>query len=335
MSNQQIYITNKQLDSYSMLICSKYFIQNQDFINIICVCKKFKETTEKLRYNPISITSLKLFPKIQTQYLYNESDKKINGIDKYEIIYDVGYNFNMEIDYNIKYHHIHLLHPSLDNVNGLIPLSVNSLNESCFEYNTIKSILIPNGITSIENSCFASCTQLTSIKLPPSLQTIKSECFYNCSCLKNIEIPNIVQSIGCTCFLNCESLQSITIPHSIHVLEEMLFQSCTSLSEVILPNTINSIENFCFADCSSLTTIILPSLLVSIGYNCFNDCINLKSIEIPKSVKIIEDDCFYGCSSLTNISLQSNMKEFPFQVSYNDSILYKKIWNYLHKYHSN
>ncbi|KAL7712155.1 F-box and FNIP repeat-containing protein [Entamoeba marina] len=82
---------SKQLDSYSLLICSKYFKTTNDFINVMCVCKKFKETTEKLRFNPISITSLKLFPMIQTQYLYIPIDKIIEGIDNYEIWYTIDY----------------------------------------------------------------------------------------------------------------------------------------------------------------------------------------------------------------------------------------------------
>ncbi|KAL7714060.1 F-box domain-containing protein [Entamoeba marina] len=84
-------MNNKKLDSYSLLICSKYFKTNQDFLNVISVCKRFQKTTEKLRFNPIPITSLKLFPNIQTQYLYTEDDIKIQGIDKYELWYEVDY----------------------------------------------------------------------------------------------------------------------------------------------------------------------------------------------------------------------------------------------------
>ncbi|KAL7717251.1 Leucine rich repeat containing protein BspA family protein [Entamoeba marina] len=89
MQEQNIVKKSKQLDLYSMLVVSKYFETPQDYINIVCVNSKFKETTKKLRFNPISITSLKLFPKIQTQYLYGENDVKIEGINNYEIWYGV------------------------------------------------------------------------------------------------------------------------------------------------------------------------------------------------------------------------------------------------------
>ncbi|KAL7719710.1 Leucine rich repeat containing protein BspA family protein [Entamoeba marina] len=86
-----LHTSKNTLDSYSLLIVSKYFESKEDFMNVICVNSKFKQTTEKLRYNPISIISLKLFPKIQTQYLYDENDMKIKGITNYEIWYKIDY----------------------------------------------------------------------------------------------------------------------------------------------------------------------------------------------------------------------------------------------------
>ncbi|KAL7721461.1 Leucine rich repeat containing protein BspA family protein [Entamoeba marina] len=99
-------MNNKQLDSYSVLIVSKYLLSSHDYINVICVCKKFQETTEKLRFNPIPIPSLKLFPKIQTQHIYNENDSKIEGIDNYEIWYKITYDQYLQFKKNnIKCYH--------------------------------------------------------------------------------------------------------------------------------------------------------------------------------------------------------------------------------------
>ena len=77
-----------KLDSYSILIVSKYLETKQDFINLISVRKSFRLTTEKLRFNPISISSLTLFPLIQTLYLYDQEDKIIesNQLNKIYLI---------------------------------------------------------------------------------------------------------------------------------------------------------------------------------------------------------------------------------------------------------
>ncbi|KAL7714416.1 Leucine rich repeat protein bspa family [Entamoeba marina] len=148
----------KQLDSYSMLLCSKFLKILNDFINIICVCKKFQETTEKLRFNPISIKSLKLFPKIQTQHLYNEDDIKINGIDKYEIWYKVNYDDYLKCKENIKCHNVIYTREDRNRYE----------NE------------IPNEVTIISSDCFTYCSSLRSINLPSTLKSLGERCFMNC-----------------------------------------------------------------------------------------------------------------------------------------------------------
>ena len=83
-----------KLDSYSILIVSKYLETKQDFINLISVRKSFRLTTEKLRFNPISISSLTLFPLIQTLYLYDQEDKIIesNQLNKIIATYPIVYS---------------------------------------------------------------------------------------------------------------------------------------------------------------------------------------------------------------------------------------------------
>ena len=70
-------IKNRKVDSYSILIVSNYLKNKEDYLNIIQVCKKFKKTLKKFRYNPIPITNKKLFPLLQTQYLYSKDEQFI------------------------------------------------------------------------------------------------------------------------------------------------------------------------------------------------------------------------------------------------------------------
>ena len=70
----------KKVDNYSILIVAKYLQTEQDYINLICICKNYKKTLKKFRYNPIPVYSTKLFPYMQTQYLYSKTDKRIEEI---------------------------------------------------------------------------------------------------------------------------------------------------------------------------------------------------------------------------------------------------------------
>ncbi|KAL7714633.1 hypothetical protein QTN25_007935 [Entamoeba marina] len=292
----------KTLDSYSLLIVSKYFWKKRDYLNIICVCKKFKDTTEKLRYNPISIQSMNLFPKIQTQYLYSRKDKKMTSVEKYEIWYYVNYDEFLSMNKsNIKCRHIRYnLNNRFESNNYLIPIDVDFLCERCFYNANVDSISIPTKVTFIGNRCFCNCFNL-----------------------KNIELPKFLNSINYNCFESCTSLTSITIPESITVLAEYLFSRCHSLVNVKLPKSLISIGNYCFSNCSNFRTIILPPLLEHIGDGCFIYC-NIISIEIPESIKTIGVRCFCNCSALTSITTKSNMKEFTFPVSYGDYLLYNQ-----------
>ncbi|KAL7722261.1 Leucine rich repeat containing protein BspA family protein [Entamoeba marina] len=318
----------KTLDSYSLLIVSKYFEFKEDFINVMCVCKKFKKTTEKLRYNPISITSIKLFPKIQTQYLYSRRDKFIDGIERHEIWYIVNYNEYLSFkNNNIKCHFIKYLKQKENEFGNTIPNGVNIIGFSCFSGTNIKSIVIPNVVTSIENyafcecsfleniilstrvkildiGCFSGCISLINFQIPSTIISIKNNCFVNCSNLQTISIPNSVTMLGNNCFNSCISLQSIILPSSIIMLKKFTFNCCFSLSNIVFPTTITSFGSCCFKQCSSLTTINLPFSLLKLGKLCFSYCSNLVSVKGVNEL-IIGDGCFNSCPKLR---IQPNTK---------------------------
>ena len=69
----------KKVDNYSILIIAKYLQSEQDYINLVCVCKNFRKTLKKFRYNPIPVTSTKLFPLMQTHYLYYPFEKPLEN----------------------------------------------------------------------------------------------------------------------------------------------------------------------------------------------------------------------------------------------------------------
>ncbi len=77
---------------------------------------------------------------------------------------------------------------------------------------------IPDGVTTIEEYAFASCTGLTSVTIPGS-----------------------VTSIGDWAFYGCTSLTSITIPDTVTTIEEYAFASCTSLNTIRFGTGITSI----------------------------------------------------------------------------------------------
>ena len=67
----------------------------------------------------------------------------------------------------------------------------------------LKSVTIPNSVTSIGDFAFYKCTELVSIVIPNSVISIKDGVFYNCIELKSITIPESITSIDYDIFRNC------------------------------------------------------------------------------------------------------------------------------------
>ena len=179
---------------------------------------------------------------------------------------------------------------------------------------SVKKVVIEDGVTSIRNSAFYDCNSLTSITIPNSVTSIGAYAFSNCYYLTNITIPNSVTSIENYAFRACSSLTSITIPDSVTSIGALAFYDCDSLTSITISNSVTSIGERAFAYCSSLTSITIPDSVTSIGAYAFSDCWDLTSITIPDSVTTIGESAFNACSSLTTISLscKSSLKRSDF-----------------------
>src|SRR5574344_294175 len=133
-----------------------------------------------------------------------------------------------------------------------VDYTVSSMTSSAFKQTDIKTITLPNSITSLGDECFWFCSYLTSIILPNSITSLGNDCFGSCSNLTSIILPNSITSLGNLCFWNCSSLTSITLPNSITSLGYNCFGLCTNLTSITLPNSITSLGNGCFKNCSNL-----------------------------------------------------------------------------------
>ena len=92
----------------------------------------------------------------------------------------------------------------------------------------LESFEIPEGITAIDGA-FAGCRSLRSITIPDSVTSIGDNAFYSCFNLSNITIPNQVTSIGDNAFDSCVSLNRITIPDSVTSIGCDAFIGCDTL----------------------------------------------------------------------------------------------------------
>ena len=197
----------------------------------------------------------------------------------------------------------------------------------------VNDVVIPNGVTSIGNSTFSGCSNLTSFIIPNSVTTIGNYAFSGCSGLTSITIPEGVTSINERAFSGCSGLTSITIPNSVTSISSSAF-GCSGLNSInvasgntkydsrnncnaiiesvtntlvlgckntVIPSSVTSIGQYAFSGCSSLTSISIPKSVTSIGRSAFYQCSGLSSITIPESVTQIGSLAFSGCEELANV----------------------------------
>lgn len=143
---------------------------------------------------------------------------------------------------------------------------------------SLKSITIPNNITSIGRSVFYGCSSLTSVTIPDSVTNIGDYAFFGCSGLTSVTVPESVTSIGNSAFDGCSSLISVVIPESVTSIGKNAFRDCSSLTSVTIPESVTSIDNYTFYGCSSLTSVTIPEGVTSIGYNAFESCGRLTNV---------------------------------------------------------
>ena len=192
---------------------------------------------------------------------------------------------------------------SRNDCNAIIETSSNTLVSGC------KNTIIPNTVTSIGQSAFHNCSDLTSITIPNSVTSIGSSAFSGCSGLTSITIPESVTSIGDMTFRGCSGLTKSEFS-SIENLCKLSFGSGASnplcyakhlyiggqeVKDVIIPNTVTNIGRSAFYGCSGLTSVTIPESVTSIGGQAFMDCSGLTSITcLAENVPTTDSDVFYN-----------------------------------------
>lgn len=118
-----------------------------------------------------------------------------------------------------------------------IPESCLFLGSRALQYSAIKSIELPN-ISSIFQSTFNGCTDLTEVKFGDNISSIEQMAFRGCTSLTQIDLPKKLEILGSYAFTNCTNLQVVTIPQTLKYINMSVFDHCPSLKRVIYEGTV-------------------------------------------------------------------------------------------------
>lgn len=197
------------------------------------------------------------------------------------------------------------------------------VDSSIFGVVTIPPLLGGYPVTTIGNSAFSFCRELSAVIISANVTTIETAAFVACSNLTYVNIPNSVAYIGDTAFGACSKLCSINIPSSVTYIGQSAFEDCTGLKSITVPNSVTYIGHYAFGECTNLNEITLPFVGNTpngksnnhFGYIFGAQSYSENNHYIPQSLKkititdsnLIPDYAFWGCSNIESIALTNSV----------------------------
>ncbi len=193
-------------------------------------------------------------------------------------------------------------------------------------------IVIPDCVTSIEESAFSYCEDITNITFPDNLAFIGHDAFAETAWLKNQ--PNGIVYAGNVVYtykgeMNAET--SITLKESTTGISDFAFKDCKKLTSIKIPNGTITIGDFAFENCTELSQIDFPDSITHIGggalhdtawfnnqpdgivyvgkvaYSYKGDKLSVQSIDLREDTIAIADVAFCGCMYLTDIEIPNHV----------------------------
>ncbi|MBQ3489742.1 MAG: leucine-rich repeat protein, partial [Clostridia bacterium] len=192
---------------------------------------------------------------------------------------------------------------------GAIP-SYRFSNAPWYPYReSVKKIVVSEGITEVGERAFYWCVNATSVELPNSLIAIREYGFNNLQALQSITLPPNLQILEFCAFSECRGLKTITLPDSVHTVGTSCFSLCYSLREATLSAGMKTVPNSMFFGCHNLRRVTLPEGITTIESTAFSDCY-LTSFTIPKTLTQIGTSAFSGCKGLKSFTVEAGNPMF-------------------------
>jgi len=210
----------------------------------------------------------------------------------------------------------------------------------------LKTIVLPDGLTSIGYGAFMQCPKLESVNIPANVTIIEDMAFDSCESLKELHLPASLSSLGSECFGHCKALKltvdagnahytmqngvlytkgmtkilwisyaetlEITVPNTVDVTDVSnwhTFKMHDNIVKVVLPEGLTETVHYMFGDCRELREVVLPSTITKISTNAFTSCYKLQNITLPEGVQEIGNYAFTNCYNLKHIQFPDSLKK--------------------------
>lgn len=206
-----------------------------------------------------------------------------------------------------------------------IPNTVTHIGAGAFDSClNLGEIVLPEGITTIEQHAFVFMYKPTSLVIPSTVTYIDEEAFFadpNFTFIdvadNNIfycDIEGILYDKNLTRLIYCPTNKSnVTIPDSVTEISAYAFDSC-EITHIDIPDSVTKIGDEAFQGCEYLTEISIPQSVINMGRGLFYGCDNLSSISIECSPEVLDSELFRFCRAITNFEIPNTVTTINFGV---------------------
>ena len=190
-----------------------------------------------------------------------------------------------------------------------IPDGVNSIGAELFSYcenlRQIDGSL--RNLKSIGSEAFQRCSSLQTMVIPNGVTEIDEEAFYGCTGLEYLYIPTSVTSIYPNSFTKCTNLREVVVSDDNPVYDSR--DNCNGIIETatnslifgnqytVIPQSVTAIKSY-----TAQGDVVIPSQITLIDEDAFDGMEEMTSVTIPAGVTAIGDYAFCDCIGLTSVT---------------------------------
>ena len=173
-------------------------------------------------------------------------------------------------------------------------------------------------VVAIGDGAFEGMEQLRSLKIPESVTSIGGGILAGCTSIQALETPLLGKGEGDTLFLGAlfgaksfednplkipASLQHLRLTGSMEVLPAYALYDCNDLLTLSLPQTMRTLEKFSISKCASLTQIDGLERLTEIGEHALSYGTSLESVTFGKELSSIGFAALEGCTGIVEMTV--------------------------------
>ena len=179
-------------------------------------------------------------------------------------------------------------------IDGLL---VTAIADGAFAENeTLKTLMIPESITSIGTGILAGCETLHSLQTPLMGESKEGTQYLGYLfgatrhednardipvSLKCLRLTAEWQSLPAYALFDCNDLVCISLPQTIKVLEKFAMFNCASAKQIDGLERITTFGDRALMDCSELQIVALSDSLETVGFGAFEGCKSIRALTLP------------------------------------------------------